>query len=106
MARTLCVWYPKLLPKSGSQPASPVDRSADVRWFETVVEVIEDLVPRVEVAEPGLAYVPVGGAVRYYGGGQVLAEYIAGALPPGDFMGGGDRQLGDRQASDRAEGGD
>src|SRR5690554_1087764 len=102
MARTLCVWYPELAPKSASQPASPVDRSADVRWFEAVVQTIEDLVPRVEVAEPGVAYVPVGGAVRYYGGEEVLAEKIAGAIPPGARLGLADGPFAARQAAERA----
>lgn len=100
MARTLCVLYPELASKNASE--SPVDRSADVRWFESVVQIIEDLVPRVEVAEPGVAYVPVEGAVRYYGGEKVLAEKIAGAIPPGGRIGLADGPFAARQAAARA----
>jgi len=92
--------YPKLASKNASE--SPVDRSADVRWFESVVQIIEDLVPRVEVAEPGVAYVPVEGAVRYYGGEKVLAEKIAGAIPPGARIGLADGPFAARQAAARA----
>lgn len=54
------------------------DPGAEAAVFEPVVVVIEALVPRVEVAEPGLAFVPIDGAVRYYGGEEeVLAEVVA-----------------------------
>ena len=41
------------------------DPGEEARRFEPVVEVIEDLIPRVEVVAPGLVYVPVSGAVRF-----------------------------------------
>lgn len=52
------------------------DMGEEARRFEPVVSAIEDLVPRVEVVSPGLIYVPVAGAVRFYGGEQPLAERI------------------------------
>jgi protein ImuB len=53
------------------------DPGEEARRFEPVVEVIEDLIPRVEVVSPGLVYVPVSGAVRFYGGEATLAERVA-----------------------------
>ena len=61
------------------------DLATEMVTFEPVVQAIEDIVPRVEVVEPGLAYVPVGGAVRYYGGEEKLVEAVVerlAALPP------------------------
>ena len=53
------------------------DVGAETTVFEPVVTVIEALIPRVEVAEPGLAFVPIDGAVRYYGGEKaVLAAVV------------------------------
>jgi len=51
------------------------DVAEEARRFEPVVEAVEQVVPRVEIAEPGLVFVPIDGAVRYYGGEeQVVAE--------------------------------
>ncbi|GMQ92981.1 MAG: DNA polymerase Y family protein [Acidimicrobiia bacterium] len=58
--------------------------------FEPVVQAIESLVPRVEVAEPGTMYLPISGAVEYYGGEEVLCERVDKELDP--F--GGDRRIG------------
>ncbi len=55
----------------------PSDPGAEAAAFEPVVAAVEDLVPRVEVAVPGLMYIPVTGAVRYYGGEQSLVERVA-----------------------------
>jgi protein ImuB len=52
------------------------DVGEEARRFESVVATVEDLVPRVEVVAPGLLFVPVAGAVRYYGGEKTLAERI------------------------------
>ncbi len=41
------------------------DHTADMARFEPVVAVIESLVPMVEIGEPGLVFVPIGGAVGY-----------------------------------------
>ena len=56
------------------------DPGEESRRFEPVVETIEDLVPRVEVVAPGLIFVPIAGAVRFYGGEEVLAERVAKEL--------------------------
>ena len=56
------------------------DVGEESRRFEPVVESIEDLIPRVEVVTPGLGFVPVAGAVRFYGGEEALAERLAKEL--------------------------
>jgi protein ImuB len=54
------------------------DLGVDVAEFELVVAAVERLVPRVEIASPGLAFVRIEGAVRYYGGEEsVLAKIVA-----------------------------
>ena len=52
------------------------DHSAEMVAFERVVTAIEELVPNVEVVEPGLVFVPVAGAVGYYGGEAPLVERV------------------------------
>lgn len=52
------------------------DMAEETRRFEVVVTTVEELVPRVEVVGPGLLFVPVTGAVRFYGGEKSLAERI------------------------------
>jgi protein ImuB len=56
------------------------DQAADMAKFERVVEHIESVVPRVEIADPGLAFIPVGGAVSYYGGERALIERLGKEL--------------------------
>lgn len=56
------------------------DPGEEARRFEPVVAVVEDLVPRVEVVAPGLMYLPVTGALRFYGTEQDLAKRVATAL--------------------------
>ena len=53
-----------------------VDPGAEASRFESVALAIEHLIPRIEVAMPGLAYAPIGGAVRYYGGEKDLADRV------------------------------
>jgi protein ImuB len=53
------------------------DLGEETRRFEQVVTAVEELVPRVEVVGPGLLYVPVTGAVRFYGGEDALADRVA-----------------------------
>ena len=71
------------------------DVGDEARRFEPVVEVIEDLVPRVEVVAPGLVFVLIAGAVNYYGGEEALAGRVARELD-GVFghLRGGDALLG------------
>jgi protein ImuB len=67
----------------GLCPAATVlvrDLEEEWRRFESVVRTIEEIVPRVEVVEPGQVLIPVGGAVRYYGDEETVAGLIAGKL--------------------------
>jgi protein ImuB len=71
------------------------DPGDEARRFEPVVAVVEELVPRVEVVSPGLMFVPVAGAIPFYGGEQPLAARVAKELDR--FCGeqlGGDALLG------------
>ncbi len=52
------------------------DLGEEALRFEEVAGVIEALVPRVEVVAPGLVFVPLSGAVRFYGGEEPLAVRI------------------------------
>lgn len=67
------------------------DPGAEAAAFEVVAAAVEGLVPRVEVATPGLLFVPVAGAVGYYGGEGPLvsrvAEAVAEAGGPGAHLG-------------------
>jgi protein ImuB len=56
------------------------DPGEEARRFEPVLERIEDLIPRVEVVSPGLVFIPIAGAVRFYGGEGALARRIADVL--------------------------
>ncbi len=53
------------------------DIPAELARFEPVVRSLEDLVPMVEVAEPGLIFIDIAGAVSFYGGEGELVELIA-----------------------------
>ncbi|MFB3044235.1 MAG: hypothetical protein ACE1Y9_02035, partial [Acidimicrobiia bacterium] len=66
------------------------DLADEARCFEPIVEMVENLVPRVEVVSPGLLFVPVAGAVRFYGGEGSLAAEVAKGLDEltGDQRGG------------------
>ncbi len=66
------------------------DVAEEALRFEMVAAAIEDLVPRVEIVAPGLVFVPISGAVRFYGGEEPLAERIAKELEElvGDRRGG------------------
>ncbi len=52
------------------------DLTAETIRFEPVVQRVEGLVPKVEVGAPGLLFIPIGGAVGYYGGEPALVERI------------------------------
>lgn len=75
------------------------DRSEEVRRFEAVVAVLESLIPRVEVADPGLAFVPIAGAVRYYGGEGAVLDRVLEALPVGARLGLADGPFAARHAA-------
>ena len=73
-AETLCPAVVTLAADPGAEAAS----------FEAVAAAVEGLVPRVEVAAPGLLFVPVAGAVGYYGGeGPLVARVAAGVAEAG-----------------------
>lgn len=52
------------------------DYAAELLAFEPLTSAIEGLVPRVEVSDPGLLFVPIDGAIRYYGGERALVENL------------------------------
>ena len=56
------------------------DHAAELLAFESVAGAVEGLVPRVEVADPGLLFVPIGGAIRYYGGEPALVDNLVRAI--------------------------
>jgi len=82
------------------------DPAAEAAAFESVARAVEDLVPRVEVAVPGLLFVPVAGAVGYYEGEEALVarvvEAVAGAAGPGGRIGLADGPFAARLAASRA----
>lgn len=56
------------------------DYAAELLAFEPVASAVEGLVPRVEVSDPGLLFVRIDGAIRYYGGEQTLIDKLARAI--------------------------
>ena len=56
------------------------DRRREATTFEQVVRRIEDLVPRVDIIEPGLVLVEISGALRFYGGEAELLELVGKEL--------------------------
>lgn len=67
----------------GLCPAAEVlvrDEGEEANRFEPVVALLEEIVPRVEVVEPGRALIPLDGAVRYYGSEQAVLDLIEGKL--------------------------
>lgn len=82
------------------------DPAEETRRFERVILTIEDLVPMVEVSEPGLLYVSVAGALRYYGGEEALVVKMAAALPEDARLGLADGPFAARKAAEQARGGE
>ncbi|UCN16195.1 DNA polymerase Y family protein [Cellulomonas iranensis] len=58
----------------------PADDARDARLFEPVAAATETVVAGVEVARPGLLLLPAGGASRYHGSEEALAERIVDAV--------------------------
>lgn len=56
------------------------DIGEEARRFEPIVSLLEELIPRVEVVDPGTVMIPVAGAVRYYGGEQEVLDLVSGKL--------------------------
>ena len=63
-----------LCPSARSLDRDPAD---ETRRFEPVLAAVENLVPRVEVVEPGWMFVLIDGATRYYGGEGALVDRVA-----------------------------
>lgn len=84
------------------------DPAAEAAAFEPVAAAVEDLVPRVEVAAPGLLFVPVVGAIGYYGGERPLVARVraavTGAAGPGARLGLADGPFAARLAAAAADG--
>jgi len=74
--------------------ATVLDRDVgeETRRFEPVVVAVEEVVPKVEVVSPGLLYVPVAGAVRYYGSQQALVSRVKEAIDTSEASAGGSEQ--------------
>lgn len=53
------------------------DPAIEAVRFEPVARAIEELVPTIELAMPGLVFAPVAGAVKYYGGEEPLIDLVA-----------------------------
>lgn len=53
------------------------DPATEAIRFEPVARAIEELIPAIELAAPGLVLAPVAGAVKYYGGEAALVELVA-----------------------------
>lgn len=56
------------------------DEGEETRRFDPVVELLNEIIPRVEVSEPGLVFIPLSGALRYYGGEQAVVDLLDGKL--------------------------
>jgi protein ImuB len=69
------------------------DMGEEARRFEPLVRLIEDLIPRVEVVAPGLVFVPVSGAINYYGDEESLAGRMAKELDSATGGGRGGKAL-------------
>ncbi|MDX1385071.1 MAG: DNA polymerase Y family protein, partial [Thermoanaerobaculia bacterium] len=81
------------------------DPGAEAAAFEPVAQAIEAIVPRMELASPGLAFIPVAGAVRYYGTEEALVDSMLAAVEavaPGGRFGLADGPFAARLAADAA----
>lgn len=52
------------------------DPAIEAVRFEPVAQAIEELIPTIELAAPGLVFARVAGAVKYYGGEEPLVDRI------------------------------
>lgn len=78
------------------------DPGAEAAGFEHVVTAVEDVVPRVEVAHPGLLFVPTAGAVRYHGGEGSVVDLVldrVSVAAPGGRIGVADGPFAARMAA-------
>lgn len=58
-------------------PENPV---RDAREFSPLVAALEELSPGVQIARPGLCFLPARGPARYYGGEEAAAELLRARL--------------------------
>lgn len=58
------------------------DPGEEARRFDPVVSMLESVVPRVEIAEPGLVLIPIDGAIRFYGTETAVVDALSGTLAP------------------------
>ncbi|GAA4103909.1 DNA polymerase Y family protein [Actinomadura miaoliensis] len=61
------------------------DSDAEGRLFESVVEAVAELAPKVEVVRPGLCAVPARGAARFYDGEESLRLLVQDAVVEAGF---------------------
>lgn len=78
------------------------DGGEEARRFEPVISAVEALVPRVEVVEPGLLFVLVDGAVRYYGGEAALIQRMRDVVGDRAHLGVATGPFAARRAAERA----
>jgi len=58
----------------------PADDDRDARLFEPIAAAVETVVPGIEVVRPGLLLLPAGGAARFHGTEDLLAERLVSAV--------------------------
>ncbi|WP_084078483.1 DNA polymerase Y family protein [Demequina sp. NBRC 110057] len=58
----------------------PYDEGRDAREFEAVAAAAEEVVAGVEISRPGLLMIPAGGAARFHGSEEALAEALVSAV--------------------------
>lgn len=56
------------------------DPAIEAVRFEPLARAIEELIPTIEMAAPGLVFAPIAGAVTYYGGEEPLVELVVKEL--------------------------
>ena len=81
------------------------DPGAEAVAFEPVALAIESVVPAMEMAAPGLVYLPTAGAVRYYRSEEAVMRRVVvavHAIAPGGRFGLADGPFAARMAADRA----
>ncbi|GAA2611332.1 DNA polymerase Y family protein [Actinomadura fulvescens] len=61
------------------------DTDAEGRLFETVVDAVAALTPKVEVVRPGLCAIAARGAARFYGGEESLRVMVQDAVVEAGF---------------------
>jgi protein ImuB len=84
--RVLVLRCPQWLetPDSSEEPDS-TDSSTAARAFESVVAVVAEFCPQVEVLRPGVCAIPTRGPARYFGGEGKLAARLAEAVCQAGF---------------------